>query len=85
MQPLHQHPLMPVLQRFPNCRVRIDAKDHPPPPFHVQLNDGREAWVSIRPLHIIHGRVAAREIAEVLAWASERQDWLRDTFEELQR
>ncbi|WP_234026740.1 DUF4160 domain-containing protein [Melaminivora suipulveris] len=76
---------MPVLQRFANCRVRMYVKDHPPPHFHVQLNDGREAWVSIRPLQIIHGRVAAREIAEVLAWASERQDWLRDTFEELQR
>ena len=74
-----------VIQRFTNCRVRIRPKDHPPPHFHVELNDGREAWVSIDPVEIIHGRVAAREIAEVLAWAKERQSWLAQTFEELQR
>jgi len=61
---------MPLIQRFANCRVRINPKDHPPPHFHVELNDGR---------------VAAREIAEVLAWAKERQAWLAQTFEELQR
>ena len=76
---------MPVIQRFANARVRINTRDHPPPHFHVQLNDGREAWVRIAPLEIIHGRVAAREIAEVLAWASERQAWLTQTFEDLQR
>ncbi len=76
---------MAVIQRFTNCRVRIRPKDHPPPHFHVELNDGREAWVSIDPIEIIHGRVAAREIAEVLTWAKERQAWLAQTFEELQR
>jgi hypothetical protein len=76
---------MAVIQRFTNCRVRIRPKDHPPPHFHVELNDGREAWVRIDPIEIIHGRVAAREITEVLAWAKERQAWLAQTFEELQR
>lgn len=76
---------MPVIQRFANCRVRINAKDHPPPHFHVQMNDGREAWVTINPIEIIHGRVAAREIAQVLAWAKECQTWLAQTFEELQQ
>ena len=76
---------MPVIQRFANCRVRINPKDHLPPHFHVQLNDGREAWVSISPIEIIHGRVAPREIAEVLARAKERQAWLAQTFEELQQ
>ena len=76
---------MPVIQRFANCRVRINAKDHPPSHFHVQMNDGREAWVAINPIEIIHGRVVAREIAEVLAWAKERQAWLTQTFEELQQ
>lgn len=76
---------MPVIQRFATCRVRINVKDHPPPHFHVQLNDGREAWVSIDPVEIIHGKVAAREIAEVLAWAREHRALLAQTFEELQR
>ena len=76
---------MPVIQRFANCRVRINPRDHPPPHFHIQLNDGREAWVSIHPVEIIYGRVSAREIAEVLTWAKARQVWLARTFEELQR
>ena len=76
---------MPVVQRFANCRVRINSKDHPLPHFHFQLNDGREAWVSIDPIEIIHGRVATREITEVLAWAKARQAWLAQTFEELQQ
>ncbi|MBP9800687.1 MAG: DUF4160 domain-containing protein [Sterolibacterium sp.] len=76
---------MPVIQCFPHCRVRINPKDHPPPHFHVQLNDGREAWISIDPLAVIHGRVVMREITDVLAWAKERQVWLAQTFEELQR
>jgi len=53
--------------------------------LHVQLNDGRQAWVRINPIEIIHGRVATREIAEVLAWAKEQQAWLAQTFEDLQR
>ncbi len=49
------------------------------------MNDGREAWVSIGSLEILHGRVAVREIAEVPAWAKERQARLYQIFEELQR
>ena len=58
---------MPVIQRFPSCRVAINPRDHAPPHFHVVLNDGREAWVAIATLEILHGKVAAREIADVLA------------------
>lgn len=76
---------MPVIKRFDSCRIRINANDHPPPHFHVQMNDGREAWVRIEPLEIIHGRVAAREIASVLAWAKQCQGWLIQVFEELQQ
>jgi hypothetical protein len=54
---------MPVIQRFASCRVAINARDHAPPHFHVLLNDGREAWVAIATLEILHGKVALREIA----------------------
>lgn len=82
---MHDNVYMPVIERFPQCRVRINAKDHPPPHFHVLLNDGREAWVTIAELKIVHGKVAAREIADVLAWASANRAMLATTFEELQR
>ena len=76
---------MPVIERFAQCRVRINAKDHPPPHFHALLNDGREAWVTIADLKIVHGKVAVREIADVLDWAEANQAMLAATFEELQR
>lgn len=76
---------MPVIHRFTDCRVRINAKDHPPPHFHVQMGDGREAWVAIATLEILHGRVAPREIAAVLEWAEANRAMLAARFEELQR
>lgn len=76
---------MPVIARFSHCRVRVNAKDHPPPHFHVLLNDGREAWVTIAELKIVDGKVAVREIADVLAWAGNNRAMLATTFEELQR
>ena len=75
---------MPVIKRFANCRLRINAKDHPPPHFHVLLNDEREAWVRIDTLEIVHGRVSAREIAEALSWASGNREMLATMFKELQ-
>jgi hypothetical protein len=48
------------------------------------MNDGREVWVSIDPVTIIHGRVKARAIADVLAWAKANRDLLATRFEELQ-
>lgn len=76
---------MPVIQRFPNCRIRINAKDHAPPHFHVLLDDAREAWVRIDTVEIIYGKVAPREIAQALAWAREHRALLVAKFEELQR
>jgi hypothetical protein len=76
---------MPVIQRFSSCRVAINLRDHAPPHFHVVLNDGREAWVAIATLEILHGKVAAREIPEVLAWARANQAMLARKFEELQQ
>lgn len=82
---MHYSDAMPVIKRFTYCRVRINANDHPPPHFHVLMNDGREAWVTIAERKILHGKVAAREITDVLAWASDHQAMLAATFEELQR
>ena len=49
------------------------------------MNDAREAWVTINTVEIIHGKVAAREIAEVLAWAKSNRETLAAKFEELQQ
>lgn len=75
---------MPVIKRFATYRIRINAKDHPPPHFHVLLNDGRETWVRIDTVQIIYGRVAPREIADALNWARENREMLTEIFKELQ-
>jgi hypothetical protein len=85
MQPLHYHRTYAGDTPFFQLPGAYQRERPPATHFHVQLNDGREAWVRIEPLEIIHGRVAAREIAEGLAWAAERQAWLAEIFEDLQR
>ena len=76
---------MPVIKRFSQCRVLINSKDHAPPHFHVLMRDGREAWVSISGLEILHGKVPRRELSEVLRWAEDNLPMLLAKFEELQK
>jgi len=76
---------MPIIKRFPQYRLVINERDHNPPHFHVRMNDGREVWVKIDGMEIIHGRVAAREIVDALKWARENRLFLMEKFEELQQ
>jgi hypothetical protein len=76
--------LMPTIQRFSNCKVTINPMDHNPPHFHVLFNDGREAWVAIASLAVLHGAVSKRELADVLAWAATQQAELTHLFMSLQ-
>jgi hypothetical protein len=76
---------MPVIQRFPQCVVRLNPKDHAPPHFHVIMNDGREAWVRIDSGEIIYGKIAAREISQILDWAKSHRETLAAKFAELQQ
>lgn len=59
------------------------AADHLPPHFHVRMQDGREALISIEDLSILSGRIARRELSEVLKWAVEQQAALAQKWEEL--
>ncbi len=76
---------MPVIKRFSHCLVRMNLKDHAPPHFHVLMRDGREAWIAISDLEILHGKVFRRELIEVLQWATNNRKMLLATFEELQK
>jgi hypothetical protein len=70
---------MPILHRFDNARVLMHLEDHPPPHVHVKLRDGRECTVELDDL-AIQGRVAPREIREVLAWIETNRDLLFDEW-----
>jgi hypothetical protein len=72
-----------VIQRLANCLVRINPKDHAPLHFQIVMNDGREAWVRIDTVEIIHGKVTGREVAAVLDWAAAQREFLAAKFKEL--
>jgi len=76
---------MPVIHRFSFCVVRINLRDHLPPHFHVVMKDGREVWVRIDNLQVIHGKVPARELVDVMAWARKNRLLLMKKFEEYWR
>jgi hypothetical protein len=73
---------MPLVKRFAFCAVRVNFNDHSPPHFHVLMNDGREVLVRIDTLQVVQGKVPARELDEVLAWARKHQTLLMEKFEE---
>jgi hypothetical protein len=49
------------------------------------MRDGREAWISISGLEILHGKVPRRELSDVLRWAEDNRSMLLAKFEELQK
>lgn len=73
---------MPVIHRFSNCAIFINARDHNPPHFHIRMNDGREVLVEIATLELLSSSVARREIAEALAWAENNRALLAERFKE---
>ena len=73
---------MPLIQRFLNCAIYINTRDHNPPHFHVRTNDGRDALVEIGTFKIRSHDVARRDINDALKWASEHYDLLLAKFKE---
>jgi hypothetical protein len=69
VQSLHYYFLMPIIIRFLNCAIYVNAREHNPPHFHIHMKDGREVWVDIETLKILSGSVPKREIIEALDWA----------------
>ena len=74
---------MPTLARLSKCTVAMYPADHLPPHFHVRAKDGREALVALGTLTMLSSKLAAREIAEALAWASANQTLLATKWKEL--
>jgi Domain of unknown function (DUF4160) len=74
---------MPTLAKFGSCVITMYAGDHPPPHFHIRANDGGEALVEIASLEILRGKLARREVAEAMHWAATHQDFLMQTWKEL--
>ncbi len=46
------------------------------------MSDGREAWVDIVTLEILHGSLLRREIRDALKWATDNRELLLAKFKE---
>ena len=74
---------MPTITRLSKCTINMYADDHPPPHFHVRMNDGRQALVAIVNQMVLRGDIPARELAEPIAWASANVEFLMLKWKEL--
>jgi hypothetical protein len=54
-------------------QIRLYAKDHMPPHFHISTPDG-EAMTLISDLSLLKGRLRRRELETVRRWATENRD-----------
>jgi hypothetical protein len=73
---------MPLIQRFLNCAIYVNTRDHNPPHFHVRMFDGREVWVDIMTLEILSHGVSRRELKDALEWAENNRELLLARFKE---
>lgn len=75
---------MPEISRFLGIIIRMYAKDHNPPHFHVTYNEC-EAVFSIEQLEILEGKLPPRVCGIVLEWALMHQKELMFNWEELRQ
>lgn len=73
---------MPLIQRFLNCAIFVNTRDHNPPHFHLRMSDGREVLVGIADLEILSHDVSKREIKDALSWAAQNKELLLTKFKE---
>jgi hypothetical protein len=76
---------MPVLKRFPDCRVAIYPRDHWPPHVHVEFRDGNRVTVEIETLHVIGTVRPVARLARPLAWIGANRAMLRARWKEIVR
>lgn len=74
---------MPVLKRFPECRIAIYPRDHRPPHVHVEFRDGSRVTVEIETL-LVKGAVRpAARMSRALRWIDDNRETLLATWEEI--
>lgn len=71
---------MPTISWFYGIAIRMYAKDHPPPHFHVSYGEF-EAQVRIADGVVIEGRLPPNAARLVRAWARERQAALLENWQ----
>jgi hypothetical protein len=73
---------MVTVARLGKFKAQVYSDDHYPPHFHVVCQDF-EVLVLISDLSILKGKRYAREITDVLDWASTNHDFLWSAWRRL--
>lgn len=74
---------MPEICRFYGIIIRMYFRDHEPPHFHAEYQDGRAEY-NIRTLELIAGKISKRANALVLEWASLHRGELMENWKKAQ-
>lgn len=73
---------MPTLVEIGNVQIRLYAKDHLPPHFHISTPDG-EAIVLLADLSVLKGRIRRKDLELGRQWAAEHRELLEDEWNRL--
>ncbi len=73
---------MPTLSIIDGIKIDVYSRDHPPPHFHA-LYAGHEELIVINNLTTYAGKLPVAQRRKVIAWASTRQAWLLQVFNQL--
>lgn len=76
---------MPVLKRFPDCRIAIYPRDHLPAHVHIEFRDGSRVTVEIETLRVTGTIRPLGRLARPLAWVAGNQPLLRARWKEIVR
>lgn len=75
---------MPTVSRFFGLAIRMYARDHAPPHFHVQHGAG-DAMVAIETGALLQGSLSARAQRLVAEWAALHRQELMENWNRSQR
>ena len=75
---------MPTVVEFGSVQIRLYAKDHLPPHFHISTPDG-EAIVLLSDLRVVKGRIRRRDLELCRRWAMGNREILENEWNRLNR
>lgn len=73
---------MPTIVEIGSIQIRLYAKDHLPPHFHISTPDG-EAMVLLSDLSLLKGRIRQRDFETCRRWAMENRELLKNEWDRL--
>jgi hypothetical protein len=70
---------MPEVARIDGVKIRLFAREHPPPHFHAVSAEHR-AQIEIQSLRVIKGSLPPAKLAIVQSWAETRREALMQAW-----